>query len=88
MTYYAFRGEPVEDMHSDGKLSQNDMMVLNKYMVNRLAEILTAVHEGKWLQLELLYAYLQFNCTDWDRAEPDLEDLNIIWQEKQKMIIS
>lgn len=81
LTHYAFRNGPVEDMHADGKLSQEDMKILNKYMVNRLAGILVAIQEGRWLQLELLYAYLQSYGADWDKAEPDLEDLNIIWQQ-------
>lgn len=81
LTHYAFRNGPVENMHADGKLSQEDMKILNKYMVNRLAGILTAVHEGRWLQLELLYGFLQKYGTDWDQAEPDMEELNLVWQE-------
>ena len=34
LTHYLFRNGPVEDMHSEGKLSQNDMKILNKFMVN------------------------------------------------------
>ena len=37
VTHYAFRNGPVEDMHTEKKLSQDDMRTLNKYMVNRLA---------------------------------------------------
>ena len=36
MTHYAFRNGPVEDMHANGQLSQQDMKTLNKYMVNRI----------------------------------------------------
>lgn len=86
LTHYAFRGGPVEDMHADGKLSQDDMKILNKYMVNRLAGILIAVHEERWLQLELLYTYLQLYSVDWDKAEPDLEDLDIIWQQTYQKV--
>ncbi len=79
LTHYAFRNGPVEDMHADGKLSQNDMKELNKYMVNRLAGILVAIYEERWLQLELLYAFLQQYGMDWDKAEPDMEELDLIW---------
>lgn len=81
LTHYVFRNGPVEDMHADGKLTQEDMKVLNKYMVNRLAGILTAVHEGRWLQLELLYSFLQNYGIDWDKAEPDIEELELVWRE-------
>lgn len=68
-------------MHADGKLTQEDMKTLNKYMVNRLAGIISVVHEGRWLQLELLYSFLQNYGTDWDKAEPDNEELVLIWVE-------
>lgn len=81
LTHYAFRNGPIEDMHADGKLTQEDMKTLNKYMVNRLAGILSAIHEGRWMQLELLYSYLQNYGTDWDIAEPDTKELDLIWRE-------
>lgn len=79
LTHYAFRNGPVEDMHADGKLTQEDMKILNKYMVNRLAGILSAIHEERWLQLELLYGFLQNYGADWDKAEPDTEELDLVW---------
>lgn len=81
LTHYAFRNGPVEDMHADGKLTQEDMKTLNKYMVNRLAGILSAVYEERWLQLELLYGFLQNYGIDWDKAEPDAEELELMWKE-------
>jgi len=84
LTHYAFRNGPVENMHAEGKLSQDDMKTLNKYMVNRLAGILVAVHEERWLQLELLLAYFQKYGTNWDKAEPDMEDLELIWEDKMR----
>ena len=81
LTHYIFRNGPVEDMHADGKFSQDNMKILNKYMVNHLAGILSAINEGRWLQLELLYAYLQKYGADWDKAEPDMEELNFLWNQ-------
>lgn len=86
LTHYAFRNGPVEDMHADGKLSQSDMKILNKYMVNRLAGILVAIFEERWVLLELLYANFQQYGTDWDKAEPDMRDLNLIWQQRLQEI--
>lgn len=81
LTHYAFRNGPVEDIHANGKLTQEDMKTLNKYMVNRLAGILSAIYEERWLQLELLYEKLKNGGTDWDQAEPDTKELELIWEE-------
>lgn len=37
LTHYLFRNGPVENMHSDGKLSQEDMKTLNKFMVKSIS---------------------------------------------------
>ncbi len=57
LTHYLFRNGPVEDMHSSGKLSQNDMKTLNKFMVNRIAGLLQTINREEWLKLELLLNY-------------------------------
>lgn len=80
LTHHIFRNGPVEDMHAAGQLSEEDMKTLNKYMVNRLAGILLAVYENKWLQLELLHEFLKGFGNQWDPAEPDMEDLDLIWE--------
>ena len=54
LAHYLFRNGPIEDMHSNGKLSQNDMKILNKFMVNRFAGLLQTIDKGEWLKLELL----------------------------------
>lgn len=80
LTHYVFRNGPVEDMHAAGKLEQEDMKVLNKYMVNRIAGILSAVEAGEWLKLELLYACYQYFGGNWDKAEPDRKELEQMYQ--------
>jgi len=67
---YIFRHGPVENMHVNGQLSQEDMKVLNKYMVNHLAWILTCVFEGDWMRLELLFNSLSYYGKQWDLANP------------------
>lgn len=86
LTHHIFRNGPVEDMHAAGQLSEEDMRTLNKYMVNRLAGILLAVYENKWLQLELLHEFLKGFGDEWDPAEPDMEDLNLIWERNINLI--
>ncbi|WP_454055382.1 hypothetical protein [Clostridium sp. Marseille-Q7071] len=42
-THYAFRNGPVENMHAGEKLSDNAIMKLNKFLVNRFAYIFTLI---------------------------------------------
>lgn len=78
LTHLIFRNGPVEALHADGKQSDNNMKTLNPYMVNRLAGILCAPHENRWLQLELLHSNLQQYGNDWGTAEPDMEEPDVI----------
>ena len=57
LTHYLFRNGPVEDMHSEGKLSQEDMKTLNKFMVNRIVGLLQIINKEEWLKIELLLDY-------------------------------
>ena len=81
VTHYAFRNGPVEDMHANGQLSQQDMKTLNKYMVNRVAGLLTAAVDGNWLQLEQLFSYYRLFGRDWDAAEPDMGELKLLMEQ-------
>jgi hypothetical protein len=45
LTNFIFREGPIEDMHSNNQLSQDDMKQLNIFMVNRLAFILAFIIE-------------------------------------------
>lgn len=76
ITHFIFRNGPVEDMHANNQLSENDMKTLNKYMVNRIAGLLTAIENNNWLQLELLLAYYGLFGSEWDQAVPDMEEIN------------
>lgn len=72
ITHFAFRNGPVEDMHANGKLTESDMKILNKFMVNRLAYIFSLIIKEEWIKFNFLV-----NMTDnfygrhWDPAEPD-----------------
>ena len=57
LTHYLFKNGPVEDMHSEGKLSQEDMKTLNKFMVNRIAGLLQIINKKEWLKIESLLDY-------------------------------
>ena len=80
LTHYIFRNGPVEDMHANGQLSQNDMKVLNKYMVNKLAGLLKYCFDGEWIKVELILNYLQIYGQDWDPAEYDTHEVELIFR--------
>ena len=61
-------------MHADEKLSQEDMHILNKYMVNKLATLFTLAFENDWIVLEQILSYDSLCGCSWDEAEPDMEE--------------
>jgi len=78
ITHYIFRNGPVEDMHVDDKLSENDMCTLNKYMVNKLATLFSLAIDNDWLLIEEILAFHRLFGLSWDKAEPDMEDVDNI----------
>lgn len=80
LTHHVFRNGPVENMHANGQLSQNDMKVLNKYMVNKIAGLLKLIEDGEWLKIEIMLGYLQYYGGDWDEAEYDISDIEFIFK--------
>lgn len=52
-------------MHANNQLPEDDMLTSNKYMVNRIAGLLTAIANNNWLQLKLLLAYHRLFGTVW-----------------------
>jgi len=75
ITYYAFRNGPVEDIHVSGKLSQEDMNVLNQFMVNRIAGILKLIKDERWSELVALIQACECYGSDWDEVVPDTKEL-------------
>lgn len=74
ITHFAFRNGPVEDMHAhpNNQLSESDMKILNKFMVNRLAYVFTLIYEERWIEFDFLVRNIDFMYGhDWDEAEPD-----------------
>ena len=79
LTHYLFRNGPVEDMHSAGKLSQEDMKSLNKFMVNRIAGLLKTINNGEWLKLELLLNFYSVYGKSWDEPIPDTDEIDAVY---------
>ncbi len=78
VTHFIFRNGPVEDMHANNQLSEHDMMTLNKYMVNKIAGLLTAIANDDWLKLEFLFLHYKIYGSQWDNAEPDMKEIDLI----------
>jgi len=73
ITHFVFRNGPIENMHAypNNQLSEEDMMILNKFMVNRLAYIFTLIIEERWLEFYFLIKLYSIYGQNWDEAEPD-----------------
>ena len=82
LTHYLFRNGPVEDMHADGKLSQDDMKTLNKYMVNRTAGLLKTLFDGEWIKILVLFDSIFYrNCgSNWDKPRYDVVELDMVFK--------
>lgn len=76
LTHYLFRNGPVEDIHSRGNLSQEDMKTLNKFMVNRIAGLLKTINNREWLKLELLLNYYSLFGKNWDKPIADTDEID------------
>lgn len=74
ITHFAFRNGPIEDMHAhpNNQLSESDMKILNKFMVNRLAYVFTLINDERWIEFDFLVRNIDsMYGHDWDEAEPD-----------------
>ena len=74
ITQFVFRSGPVEDMHAKNKLTQKDMKALNKYMVNRIAGLLTTISNGDIANILKLLTFYASLSSDWDLCKPDTEE--------------
>ena len=74
ITQYAFRSGLVEEMHSKGKLTQKDMKTLNKFMVNRIAGLLTTISNGDISNVLKVLTFYASLSSDWDSCKPDTEE--------------
>ncbi|WII39946.1 hypothetical protein [Paenibacillus thiaminolyticus] len=71
ITNFVVRSGPIEDMHANKQLSQENMKELNKFMVNRLAYLFRLIIEHRGIELEYLICSNALFTSGWDIAEPD-----------------
>lgn len=80
ITHYAFRNGPVEDIHANNQLTQDDMKVLNKYMVNCIGGLIQMMLDGEWLKVEALIEAYKCYGSEWDEVDPDIAEINDIFE--------
>lgn len=85
VTHFSFRNGPIENMHADmhKNITDKDMKILNKYMVNRLAYIFILIKENRWFEFNYLVNQYDFMFGhNWDNAEPDDGGMGKLLKEK------
>jgi len=73
-TAYAFRNGPVEDIHADGRISQEAMKRLNQFMVQRLGEVFYLLLQKNSDDLTNLLAFSSETAHGWENL--DLSELD------------
>lgn len=74
-----FRNCPtLENRHSEGCLSENDMKEINIYASNRLAAYLDLVYKEEWFKLGVVLSLLH-TPANWQQTIPD-PDIELIWE--------
>ena len=69
LTHFCFRNGPIEDMHTEGKLSQDEMKILNKYCYDKIFTFLTMMKNN---EIGKLYSIIEsgLKCgVTWDKPE-------------------
>lgn len=74
ITQFAFRSGPIEDMYARNKLTQKDMKALNKFMVNRIAGLLSAISKGDIANVLKVLTFYASLSSDWDLCKPNTEE--------------
>lgn len=70
ITHFAFRNGPIEKLHGNGLINDEEMYELNKYMMNKIATIIHLLKEDKHKELiTMVFSYDMFG-TNWDEAIP------------------
>ena len=64
-------------MHVNKKLTDDDMKMLNKHMVNRIAGLLEEIHDKEWYRISSVMRYYALMSEGWDAAIPDRRDFGL-----------
>ena len=78
-----FRTGPIEDIHAEGKLSEKDMCILNKSMMNEVGYLLKLYFDGEKEKLRNILFLEGLNGSDWDEVNVN-ESKWIKWYQMQE----
>jgi len=78
IVHHIFRNGPVEGMHAEGKLTEEDMRILNKYAMDKMFEIIVLYRTGSWASLLAFFGTYSSFGKSWDDPEPDIESLTSV----------
>lgn len=78
LAHYVFRNGAVENIHAEGRLTQEDMETLNKDVHNRIAGLLTAYSDGKTDAIVNLVKNYSIYGKDWDECTPFLDEIDFL----------
>ena len=87
IAHYIFRNGPVEDMHCEGKLTDDDMAILNKYMNDRIATLIHLLREEDWIRLHLLFDNDKSFGSGWDEPVLQVSELDAVTALNLDMIV-
>lgn len=73
LVHYYFRNGPVEGIHSDGKLTQEDMKILNKFCYNKIYTFLTLIKKNDLVNLLLIIESGSLYGKDWDSPKFEID---------------
>ena len=68
-------------MHANNQLSEEDMKILNKFMVNRIAGLLKTVSDGEWIKILTLFdsIFYRNSGSNWDKVVYDVEEMELVF---------
>lgn len=58
------------------------MKTLNKFMVNRIAGLLTTMNKEEWLKLELLLNFYRLFGGNWDKPVADTDEIDMLFSKE------
>ncbi len=86
ITQFVFRSGPVEDIHARKAITEEEMKQINIYMVNHISALLTCAAKGDWIKLRLLLSYFEYGTNEWNTAEPDMDEIDLVVKHRLKML--
>lgn len=78
LAHYVFRNGAVEDIHTSGNLTNDDMKALNRDVHNRIAGLLVALRDGRDEDVEKVLRFHALYGKDWAVCEPYMKEFDVI----------